>query len=55
MKHLVIEITENGMQSEESCQAVHKYMKSPVANWRSTITEPVIRMQRRFLITLRIT
>ena len=27
MKHLVIEITENGMQSEESCQAVHKYMK----------------------------
>ncbi len=27
MKHLVIEITENGMQSEESCQVVHKYMK----------------------------
>ncbi|MBR3040805.1 MAG: EAL domain-containing protein [Lachnospiraceae bacterium] len=27
MKHLVIEITENGMQSEESCKAVHKYMK----------------------------
>ena len=27
MKHLVIEITENGMQSEESCQTVHKYMK----------------------------
>ncbi len=27
MKHLVIEITENGMQSEESCAAVHKYME----------------------------
>ena len=27
MKHLVIEITENGMQSEDSCQTVHKYMK----------------------------
>lgn len=26
MSHLVIEITENGMQSEESCAAVHKYM-----------------------------
>lgn len=26
MKHLVIEITENGMQSEESCETVHKYM-----------------------------
>ena len=26
MKHLVIEITENGMQSEESCEIVHKYM-----------------------------
>ena len=27
MKHLVIEITENGMQSEESCEIVHKYME----------------------------
>ncbi len=27
MSHLVIEITENGMQSEESCAAVHKYME----------------------------
>lgn len=27
MRHLVIEITENGMQSEESCAAVHKYME----------------------------
>ncbi len=27
MKHLVIEITENGMQSEESCEIVHKYMQ----------------------------
>lgn len=27
MKNLVIEITENGMQSEESCETVHKYMK----------------------------
>lgn len=27
MKHLVIEITENGMQSEDSCETVHKYMK----------------------------
>lgn len=27
MKSLVIEITENGMQSEESCAAVHKYME----------------------------
>jgi len=27
MKSLVIEITENGMQSEESCEAVHKYME----------------------------
>ena len=26
MKNMVIEITENGMQSEESCEAVHKYM-----------------------------
>ena len=27
MKNLVIEITENGMQSEDSCETVHKYMK----------------------------
>lgn len=27
LKSLVIEITENGMQSEESCAAVHKYME----------------------------
>ncbi|MCR5848372.1 MAG: EAL domain-containing protein [Lachnospiraceae bacterium] len=27
MKNLVIEITENGMQSEASCETVHKYMK----------------------------
>jgi len=27
MKNLVIEITENGMQSEDSCDTVHKYMK----------------------------
>ena len=27
MKHVVIEITENGMQSEDSCQMVHKYMQ----------------------------
>lgn len=27
MSHLVIEITENGMQSEESCQTVHRYME----------------------------
>ena len=27
MKNLVIEITENGMQSESSCETVHKYMK----------------------------
>lgn len=27
MKKLVIEITENGIQSEESCAAVHKYME----------------------------
>lgn len=27
MKQVVIEITENGMQSEESCQTVHKYME----------------------------
>jgi EAL domain-containing protein (putative c-di-GMP-specific phosphodiesterase class I) len=27
MKNLVIEITENGMQSEDSCEMVHKYMK----------------------------
>ena len=27
MKSLVIEITENGFQSEESCAAVHKYME----------------------------
>ena len=26
MKNLVIEITENGMQSDESCNTVHKYM-----------------------------
>lgn len=27
MKNLVIEITENGMQSDESCETVHKYMR----------------------------